>query len=86
MQRPRPQDPLSTEVLHIIDTGSTAQHDTPCFSHQVAAVEDPLRDADLNLALACCYELHYRGFDDEVFDLEWDPVVIGLRATLERRL
>ena len=70
MQRPRPQGRLSTEVLRIIETGTVAQHDAACFARQVATVEDPLRDADLNLSLACCYELHYRGFDDEAFDLE----------------
>jgi hypothetical protein len=85
MRRPRPRGPLSAEVLRIIGTGRVGEHDAACFGYRVAAVEDPLRDADLNLALACCYELHYRGFDDEAADLEWDPVVIGLRITLERR-
>ena len=85
MQRPGPRGRLSTEVLRIIETGAVTRHDAACFAHQVATVEDPLRDGDLNLSLACCYELHYRGFDDEAFDLEWDPVIIGLRTTLERR-
>ena len=28
----------------------------------VDEVEDPLADDDLQLALYCCFELHYRGF------------------------
>ncbi len=85
MQRPRSRGPLSGEVLRIVGTGSAAHHDGARFADRVAAVKEPLRDADLNLALACCYELHYRGFDDETGDLEWDPSVIELRTTLERR-
>ena len=55
------------------------------FAEAVAAVEDPIGDEDFQLALACCYELHYRGFDDVSDDLEWDPVVLSYRATLEAR-
>ena len=40
---------------------------------------------DLQLALYCCYELHYRGFDGVPDDLEWDPALLTLRAGLERR-
>jgi Iron-containing redox enzyme len=42
-------------------------------------------DDDLQLALWCCYELHYRGFDDVDERWEWNPAVIGFRGTLERR-
>jgi Iron-containing redox enzyme len=44
---------------------------------------DPYGD-DLQLALYCCYELHYRGFADVDPDREWDVGVLGLRAELER--
>ncbi|MBW0103969.1 iron-containing redox enzyme family protein [Pseudonocardia sp. KRD291] len=44
---------------------------------------DPYGD-DLQLALHCCYELHYRGFDGVDDDLEWDPRVLGVRRELER--
>ena len=44
---------------------------------------DPYGD-DLQLALHCCYELHYRGFDGVDDDLEWDPRILGLRRELER--
>jgi hypothetical protein len=42
-------------------------------------------DDDLQLALWCGYELHYRGFDDVDERWEWNPAVIGFRATLEER-
>src|SRR3954454_14752249 len=40
-------------------------------------------DDDLQLALWCCYELHYRGFDGISPDSEWDPEVLALRTRLE---
>ena len=39
---------------------------------------------DLQLALYVCYELHYRGFAGVSGSWEWDPVLLGLRARLER--
>jgi Iron-containing redox enzyme len=42
-------------------------------------------DDDLQLALWCCYELHYRGFEDVNEDWEWQPSVMAFRASLERR-
>ena len=47
-------------------------------------VEDPIADDDLQLALYCLYELHYRGFAGVRPELEWDPVLLAFRATLER--
>jgi hypothetical protein len=41
-------------------------------------------DDDLQLALWCCYELHYRGFDDVDEGWEWHPAVVGFRGLLER--
>ena len=40
---------------------------------------------DLQLALYCCYELHYRGFDGVDERWEWEPSLLALRAELERR-
>jgi len=40
---------------------------------------------DLQLALYCCYELHYRGFDGVDAGWEWDPGLLGARAGLEAR-
>jgi hypothetical protein len=42
-------------------------------------------DEDLQLALWCGYELHYRGFDDVDEDWEWHPAVVSYLRTLERR-
>jgi Iron-containing redox enzyme len=42
-------------------------------------------DEDLQLALWCCYELHYRGFDDVPEEWEWQPLVLGFRGELEQR-
>ncbi|HEX5927329.1 MAG TPA: iron-containing redox enzyme family protein [Baekduia sp.] len=46
-------------------------------------IADPLSDDDLHLALYCCYELHYRGFDGVDERWEWNPVLLALRARLE---
>jgi Iron-containing redox enzyme len=45
---------------------------------------DPLADEDLQLALYCCYELHYRGFDRVDDRWEWEPSLLAFRAELER--
>ncbi|GAA1865445.1 iron-containing redox enzyme family protein [Pseudonocardia ailaonensis] len=45
--------------------------------------DDPYGD-DLQLALHCCYELHYRGYPGVSPDLEWDPALLTLRRELER--
>jgi Iron-containing redox enzyme len=42
-------------------------------------------DDDLQLALWCCYEMHYRGFDDADDGWEWHPAILGFRGSLERR-
>jgi hypothetical protein len=49
-----------------------------------ADAADPYGE-DLQLALYCCYELHYRGFAGVSDELEWDPALLGLRAAMERR-
>ena len=41
---------------------------------------DPLADEDLQLALYCCYELHYRGFAGVDDRWEWEPSLLALRA------
>jgi heme oxygenase-like protein len=40
-------------------------------------------DEDFQLALWCCYELSYRGFDGVPAEAEWDPDVLAFRARLE---
>src|SRR3954454_13334102 len=43
----------------------------------------PEADEDLQLALYCCYELHYRGFGDVDEHWEWSPGLLAARASLE---
>jgi Iron-containing redox enzyme len=50
-----------------------------------AAGVPPWQDEDLQIALWCCYELHYRGFEDVDDRREWDPDVIAFRGWLETR-
>jgi Iron-containing redox enzyme len=49
----------------------------------LSEIADPLCDGDLHLALYCCYELHYRGFEGVDERWEWDPALLALRARLE---
>lgn len=50
---------------------------------EVETVAEPLADRDFQLALWILNELHYRGFADLDAALEWDPVVLQARRTLE---
>ncbi|NUW31128.1 iron-containing redox enzyme family protein [Nonomuraea sp. SMC257] len=50
-----------------------------------ARVACELGDADLQLALFTCYELHYQGFDGVDPRWEWEPSLLAFRAVLERR-
>jgi hypothetical protein len=42
-------------------------------------------DDDMQLAMWCCYELHYQGFDEVPDEWEWHPLIEGFRGQLERR-
>jgi hypothetical protein len=46
---------------------------------------DPIGDEDLQLALYCCYELHYRGLPGVDEAWEWEPSLLALRRRMERR-
>jgi hypothetical protein len=59
-----------------------ALHDRP---HQLDRPSGDIEAEDLQLALYCCYELHYRGFDGVADEWEWEPSLLALRAELERR-
>jgi hypothetical protein len=75
---PHPRGALSETVLAALHAppGSLSASIEP-------DVDDPLGDHDLHLALYCCYELHYRGFDGVDPSWEWDPGLLALRAQLE---
>jgi hypothetical protein len=47
------------------------------------AVDDPLADEDLHLALYLCYELHYRGLPGVDERWEWEPSLLAFRRELE---
>jgi hypothetical protein len=51
----------------------------------LAEAEDALFDEDLQLALYCCYELHYRGLPGVDEAWEWEPSLLALRQQLEAR-
>jgi len=78
---PVPCGPLSEAVTTALHDGGQAVDVLP-FHEAATQVPSPLSDADLQLALACCYELHYQGFEDVHDDREWDPDVLRLRAVL----
>ncbi|MDX6262506.1 MAG: hypothetical protein QOH84_4194 [Kribbellaceae bacterium] len=77
MHLPPARGPLSSWLIdHLRD-----QSDTP---RPPVVSEEPWSDEDLQLALWCCYELHYRGFDEIAPEAEWDPVVLAFRTALEQ--
>ena len=74
---PEPRGPLSAHVLEHL---SRPPHPLP---HPPPGADDPLGGDDFQLALYCCYELHYRsmaGVDD---GWEWEPSLLALRRSLE---
>jgi Iron-containing redox enzyme len=72
---PAPRGPLSEAVFD-------ALRQAP---HGLSAMPDAADDEDLHLALYCCYELHYRGFDGVDDRWEWEPSLLELRGELEHR-
>lgn len=75
---PAPRGPLSTALIDHLRTG------TPLLP-RIRDDIDALADDDFHLALWCCYELHYRGFDDVEDAAEWDLQVLAFRVDLEGR-
>ncbi len=73
---PRARGPLSARVLSRL-RGEPVPVAVPPDGQPAAE--------DLQLALYCCYELHYRGFAGVDPELEWDPELLGLRRRLEAR-
>ncbi len=47
------------------------------------AEDDPLDGDDSQLALYCCYELHYRSMAGVAESWEWEPSLLGFRRGLE---
>lgn len=75
---PSPRGPL-TEALFCALRGSPRAE----VSLPAPDVGRPEDDEDLQLALYCCYELHYRRFEDVDERWEWSPSLLAARAALE---
>src|SRR3712207_248516 len=84
MRLPEPRGPLTSALCTDLTSGTLAPATIELAERTAAAATAALVDEDLQLALAVCYELHYRGFDDVGEDWEWDPELLRLRAHLER--
>ena len=76
---PSPRGPL-TAALFAALTRPVHRIDAPGVT---GAIGDPLTDEDLQLALYCCYELHYRGLPGVDDAWEWEPSLLALRRDLE---
>jgi len=74
---PNPRGPLSEYLF-----ASLRQPPHPLSMPPVPA-EDVLLDEDVQLALYCCYELHYLGWNGVSDDWEWEPALIAFRRELE---
>lgn len=73
---PLPRGPITANLFAYWKTG-TIPLDLPID------IQAPLDDEDLQLALFCCYELTYRGFQSLPDDIEWDLVTLHIRQRLE---
>jgi heme oxygenase-like protein len=67
-------------ALHRVPAGPPASLPPPPVPSPGPAWEDE----DLQLALWCCYELHYRGFEGVDEGWEWHPAIVGFRGSLEQ--
>jgi hypothetical protein len=76
---PGPRGPI-TELLFEHWRGAPA---TSEMSAPIGEAAEPLHDEDLQLALYCCYELHYGGLPGVDERWEWNPSLLDLRARLE---
>jgi hypothetical protein len=86
MHLPEPRGLLSEALGHDLATRTSLSAATIERADRVLTGRaGALTDEDLQISLAVCYELHYRGFDEVSDSWEWDPALIRLRGGLERR-
>ena len=86
MRLPEPRGPLSEALVADLATRTSLSASTIERGDRVAADRAPaLTDEDLQISLAVCYELHYRGFDGVSDGWEWAPALLRLRAGLAQR-
>lgn len=74
---PSPRGPVSHALLKAVSCAPAPLTLPP------VRTDDALTDEDLQLALYCCYELHYQGFAGVSDDWEWNPTLLRLRYELE---
>jgi hypothetical protein len=80
MKLPQPCGPVTRQVVDELRAASPGPR-------SLVLEDGPLLlDRDTELALWILYELAYRGFEDVDPAREWDPVIVTMRATIERRL
>jgi hypothetical protein len=77
---PRAIGPLSSAVIDTLARGRAALHARPI---DVGLCEADPYGLDLQLALAVCYELHYRGFAGVNPRWEWNPALLHVRGRIE---
>jgi Iron-containing redox enzyme len=77
-QLPSPRGPISHAVIKALS------HPIGAFRVPRVRTDEVLTDEDFQLALYCCYELHYQGFAGVGDDWEWNPALLQLRSVLER--
>lgn len=75
---PTPRGPLSAAVIAALRATVPA-----VVAHPGTAGVEPY-GGDLQLALYCLYEMHYRGFAGVEDEHEWDPSLLAARRELER--
>lgn len=86
LPRPAPRGPLSEAVLSALAPDGPP---LPAPASVIDHLEDQHRggdlphDEDVQLALFCLQELHYRGIEGVDDAREWDPAGIALRRALE---
>jgi hypothetical protein len=86
MRLPKPRGPLSAALVPDLIAGQPLGAGTRAAAEAaLASATDVLTDDDVQLSLAICYELHYRGFDEVDDAWEWDPELLRLRSRLEER-
>jgi Iron-containing redox enzyme len=78
---PVPRGPLSTALIRTLYDEPGAG---PALTREDVARADPFGN-DLQLALYCAYELHYRSFRGIDAGWEWDPELLRARGAMERR-
>jgi len=78
MRLPEPRGPISEALL---DALVRPPHDLTALPEPDGAPAEA--DEDLQLALYCCYELHYRGLPGVDERWEWAPSLLAARQSLE---